>query len=357
MPLTTSAQSSGASVSGAPKAQLNPGLHFAGYSSCLARGCHGGADLDQEGKLAPAVLGNSATIWMNHDRHTRAYAILKSPRSREILLRLADAGVLASSVDPHDPRPEREERCLACHVTPTLAPAARMADSDHMEGVWSEGVSCDACHTTPGYDSWGWVDSHPRGELKECLTNPSRGMRSLDTAAKRVQVCVGCHVGAPADARAGVPLRDMDHTFIAAGHPRLFFDFATYLQLMPPHWQERQRPVIPTTKNDPTGEVAAAAAGVTAELSAELALVADRAQQPEVRSSLSSLDCYACHHDLVSDSWRQQATRKGRLGRAVWLGDELLESTSPWIIPAGAPERTALSAVSESVSRFRSVDI
>jgi len=335
---------------------LNAGQRFAGYASCLARGCHGAPEVSQAGALIPAVLGNAGTVWINHDRHARAYAVLKTERSREILRKLANAGVLTSPVDLEKPRPEREARCLACHSTPALASAAATLNAEQLEASWAEGVSCDACHTTPGGDSWSWVDAHPRGELLAFQKDPGRGMRSLDTAAKRAQVCTGCHVGAPPDPATGIPLRDMDHTFIAAGHPRLFFDYATYLQLMPPHWQERSQTVNPVSKLDPTGAVAAQAAGSAAVLSAELELLADRAQQPDLRSGLSGMDCYACHHDLVSPSWRQRTTQRGKLGQASWQGEEVLASAAPWLRPAAGPARDALVTVSQRVPKFQVPD-
>lgn len=350
----------GVSLAQTPKAvapdHLQAGRHFAGYASCLARGCHGAPEVSRDGMLLPAVLGNAGTVWVNHDRHSGAYAVLKTRRSQEILLKLANAGVLTSKVDLDHPRPEREERCLACHATPTLAPLAASEQADATDVMWAEGVSCDACHTTPGADSWGWADAHPRGELPALLKDGGRGMRSLDTAAKRAAVCTGCHVGAPQDDKAGVPLRDMDHTFIAAGHPRLFFDYPTYLQLMPPHWRERQQPMDPVSKVDPTGEVAAAAAGAAAVLSAELELLTDRAQQPELRSGLSSMDCFACHHELAAPNWRQRTSRSGMLGQAPWQGEAVIASAAPWLMPTDGPANDAVIAISQRVRRFQNPD-
>src|SRR5437870_3137050 len=68
-------------------------------------------------------------------------------------------------------------------------------------------------------------------------------MAHLSDPKVRAETCAGCHVGAPAG--LGAPLRDMNHDLIAAGHPRLNFDYATYLRALPPHWAEKDRDVSP----------------------------------------------------------------------------------------------------------------
>src|SRR5205814_170817 len=80
-------------------------LLLTGTASCSARGCHG--------SLTPAaenpVQFDEYTRWQRHDPHTRAYQVLFSDRSKEIVKRLN-----------LDAAPE-EPRCLACHVNPLVA--------------------------------------------------------------------------------------------------------------------------------------------------------------------------------------------------------------------------------------------
>src|ERR1700730_10079230 len=46
------------------------------------------------------------------------------------------------------------------------------------------------------------------------------------------------------------------------------------------------------------------------------ALTCTTAQEPEKRAlDLANFDCYACHHDLKSPSWRQQRGYVGKPGR------------------------------------------
>jgi hypothetical protein len=134
--------------------------------------------------------------------------------------------------------------------------------------------------------------------------------RDLD---KRVQVCVGCHVGAPP--QAGIPVRDAFHDIMAAGHPRLNFEFGAFLERMPKHWD----PSIDETQG-PDFDVRAWAIGQVATTRAALKLleerarasVSDKAPWPE----FAEYDCYACHHQLQEETgnanWRQRRGYPGR---------------------------------------------
>ena len=64
-------------------------------------------------------------------------------------------------------------------------------------------------------------------------------MTDLNSVATRVMICAGCRVGSPEE--RGIPIRDVTHDLIAAGHPRLNFDYATYVRSLPPHWTEKDR--------------------------------------------------------------------------------------------------------------------
>jgi hypothetical protein len=105
-----------------------------------------------------------------------------------------------------------------------------------------------------------------------------------------------CHVG-PNDA-AGVR-QVVDHDLIAAGHPRLNFDFHSYFQSLPAHWdrtrdEQRQGPGF-HGKSWAAGEK---------EQQKSLELLADL--QPSAPPDFALLDCAACHHALGTGDWRQQ---------------------------------------------------
>ena len=64
-------------------------------------------------------------------------------------------------------------------------------------------------------------------------------MTNLSSPAARARVCVDCHVG---NRSRGM---DMNHDLIAAGHPRLNFEFASYLASYPKHWREAHEKAVP----------------------------------------------------------------------------------------------------------------
>ena len=344
------AQSPQTSQSPASAVSLNPLQRFAGTSSCLARGCHGGADVLADGTFAPVGLRNAATVWEFHDRHRRAYDTLTSAASREIVRRLLKDGALTSASSADDLHPEREQRCLACHTTPSLA-ASEWNSHAGVTALRGEGVSCDACHTLPGGNSQRWIDAHARGELAACYADPSRGLQPLSTSAQRAAVCAGCHVGAPADPEHGIPLRDMNHDLIAAGHPRLMFDYATFVQLLPPHWQERPDDQRHRSAADPTGEVASAVIGQTTVVQVQAALLGDRALRQQPWPEFSELDCYGCHHNLRGVSWRQSTPAVSRKGQPEWTGIAMLGPAARWL-PKEESQAAALTELAQSLARF-----
>jgi hypothetical protein len=136
-------------------------------------------------------------------------------------------------------------------------------------------------------------------------------MRPTKTLAARAGLCVDCHVGT-----AG---RDVNHELIAAGHPRLNFEFAAYLANMPPHWVDDTRGSYPAQ---------AWAIGQAATAKAALALLADRARRAESAQGehaearwpeFSEYDCFACHHDLADEKWRKSRAASGALaGTPAW---------------------------------------
>jgi hypothetical protein len=237
---------------------------------------------------------SSAAVWKAYDPHARAFDVLGNEQSQQIEARLARADDA-----PHDAR--RDVRCLACHATPTLA-------SDPKSPLLADGVSCEACHGSAGK----WVGEHagwPAGPGHSDRYAPA-GMTKLSDPNVRATTCAGCHVGAPAG--DGVPVRDMNHDLIAAGHPRLNFDYGTYLRSLPPHWTEKDRDVSPAKLRPATDEFRHWLVGRAATAAASYRLLADRAQRgpwPE----LAEFDCYACHHGLAGEKRKLLGHRPGAL--------------------------------------------
>jgi hypothetical protein len=170
-------------------------------------------------------------------------------------------------------------------------------------------------------------------------------MNWMGTTRERVAVCAGCHVGAPADPQAGIPVREVTHDLIAAGHPRLQFDTTTYLAALPPHWIERDRERDGTnhtaTTPGPQHELRTWFEGERETVQARLRLLQDQASRTATWPELATFDCYACHHELAPDrsaEWRRnRAVANRKLG--VVLADPVGDPLRRWLASSvGFPE-------------------
>jgi hypothetical protein len=242
--------------------------------------------------------------WSTEDKHSQAYRVLTGERSRKM------ADILGWKV-------ETDDRCLNCHTANVLKDQ-RSNDFDIRDGV-----SCDACHGPASL----WIVRHAD---KKWRTTPiaekeKLGMHDVRDPVQLSRLCVSCHVGSVAENKI------VTHDMYAAGHPPLpSIDIATFCEKMPPHWRYlRQKPAavqreiraaykIPNEEMERT-KLTALSAVVTFQASMDLlgdppddAAKKDRAEHwPE----LANYDCYACHHELKSPSWRQKRGYAGRPGR------------------------------------------
>ncbi|QDU19943.1 multiheme c-type cytochrome [Urbifossiella limnaea] len=290
-----------------------------GQGGCSSVGCHGapGSDVFRTGPT-PTSWASSALVWAAADPHRRAYVVLDGELATKMMI------ALTGEASPGVPKVKAtaEARCLACHTNPTLA----TNNDPHAVSLRAEGVSCEACHGNAS----GWLQSHTG------FTAPTRpagydagGMSKLYELGERALACVGCHVGAPAG--NGLPLRDMNHDMIAAGHPRLNFDFATYQFILPKHWYERDRSK-PESRPDPDFETRAWLIGRVAHAEAACKLTADRAKRADPWPEFAEYSCVACHH-RIGDSGAAYPAPNGRpLGsvpwQPIWPVDRMVPSLS-----------------------------
>jgi hypothetical protein len=254
-----------------------------GTPSCSARACHGGDE-----PLPNRRIGrNEYTAWNYADPHTRTLQVLYNELSANIVRRLGWQ-------DAH-----KEPRCLACH--------AETASEFGSSRLTSAG--CESCHGP----AWSWLGPHTLGPgWREKYPAASKALLDVSDLAATARSCVGCHIGAPPGEGLGV--RDMNHDMIAAGHPRLNFEFAGYLAQLPPHWNPKSLPDM----SDPRFRARAWAVGQVISAEAALKLLEHRAGQagwPE----LAEYSCYACHHDLAGPGgWRQKEGSAGTLPWGSW---------------------------------------
>ena len=268
---------------------------FMGARSCSATACHGStsASSPQQPKDREFVF------WLENDPHAKANERLHGRRSLFMLQRL---GIWKDNriVDGAG-----YKNCLACHnLTSHL-------DEKKQRAASNEGVSCEACHGP----SRNWIDQHythpwtgDRGFVLSESQKSRLGFRITDDLQVRANVCVTCHVGA-AD-------REVNHDMIAAGHPPLKFELARYLDRLPKHWDDRSERMANRGL-----ELELWQRGQTAAARAALELLATRAERAAagqgVWPEFSEYDCFSCHHELTSPSWRQETTGRP-LGRLRW---------------------------------------
>ncbi len=263
-----------------------------GMSGCLAAACHGApAGKALKGDLAD-VWQCSGSVWAAADPHTAAYSLLTDSPRRSVKV-TADA-IMAKYAPGR--KATEDARCVACHTNPALASSEAMAEPKYV-ALREQGVSCEACHGNAG----AWIQPHTAWKDDRTKFYADAGMTPLHDLGERAMNCAGCHVGAPAE--GGLPVRDMNHDMIAAGHPRLNFDFAEYQRRLPKHWQEKNR----TLKGTPTVEVNEAKVwyvGRVAHAEAACKLLADRAARAEAGDKRSpwpefaEFNCASCHHNL-----------------------------------------------------------
>ncbi len=323
---------------------------YVGAGGCAAAACHGDATASE----TPSWK-NSYSRWISQrDPHSFAYAVLKSDVSKRILW-LLDGGQPDPQAEKDKPwssaAPHRDNRCLTCHsITPdahTVLPESLLAD----------GVSCEGCHGPA--DSWikshttiGWLSNGPKRYqsiehaegLERQVARPAAEARMWNTKdpVSRANICVRCHVGGPD--------RDVNHDLIAAGHPRLNFEYHAFMANLPRHWNDnRDRERLQTEPQSMATQPADYEArlwaiGQVATARAALGLLEQRVRRstqdqltgrPEQVASvhawrqgpiapawpeLAEYSCYSCHHDIKGPrtATNDPGRRKRPLGSLPW---------------------------------------
>ena len=269
---------------------------YTGALSCASAACH-----NQSLGGPGGVVGNEYAIWATRDPHTRAFQVLYNERSKVIEQNLR--GKRGQS-----PHPERDRLCLRCHALPNLD-AMTDLDSSRVQNLLRDGVGCEGCHgaaevwRTRHYQA-GWSGLSP-AEKAEIGFNDTKDL------VARGRACADCHIGNGS--------RDVNHDLIAAGHPRLAFEYSAFLAVLPRHWSlaaERQRYPDLEARTWVLGQAISAQAML--ELLADRAKPADKKPWPE----LAEYDCFSCHHDLTKAGWREQREAKSQshatLGYPPW---------------------------------------
>jgi hypothetical protein len=333
-----------------------------GSAGCLAAACHGApAEKALRREYDTFTWQSAGACWTAADPHTAAYFVLTTTdddTKRGVVKVSAEHIMRNLHRDEKTPPTLATEdvRCVACHTNPALAAKDNWDKTDKI-ALRSEGVSCEACHGAAG----GWQGPHYSSAFKNAreASYKKHGMAPLYDMGERAIACAGCHVGAPAvkdGDKELVPVRDMNHDMIAAGHPRLNFDFADFQARLPRHWQEKKRlePGAPPYEPNPAKVWLV---GRAAHAEAACKLLEDRVARAEKRDErtpwpeYAEFNCAACHHTLrapakeTGGDWRQSFNDAGGrpLGVAPWQPIWPLTSASGLAWPSR--EKAELSAV------------
>jgi hypothetical protein len=339
-------------------------LYF-GVKACLT--CHEKQPEDYENLVklshSDAVFTSRLAeynFWSKHDKHKDAAKALTNERSQQIAKIM---GLRADLVN--------EPKCANCHgVYIDPAKEIGLIDKKTFQGAdrFASGVSCVVCHG-PKLE---WVNKHAEIIQNPAWSSRSRaekkrdfGLNDLWDPVERSQLCYTCHIGSMKDDKF------VTHEMYAAGHPPLpGIEIATFSEAMPAHWESltqkaaRARERGAAADNGPAFLKAAygvdadamemeqariaAVAGMVA-LRTSTKLIGDFAQQSvdgkadRMWPELAFYDCYACHHDLKTKSWRLERGYAGKPGRPAFrpwpfalarFGDRLLDPSSAPLDPA-----------------------
>ena len=290
----------------------NPACKVLGVAGCAAMACH-------HGNGPRGSKGSEYSTFVAVDPHARAYQTLMKPESRAMHQKLARAfpALDAFKGAQHNPV------CLDCHGMGGREPERFQAD----------GVGCERCHGPAS----SWVNTHYLDNFRPRLDPCFNDLRTDHVV--RPYVCTKCHVGESH--------QEVNHVLIAAGHPRLRFEYGAYYANYATtyrHWEDLGEKTV-----EPGFEAKSWALGQLVSARAALELLVARATDPtrEVNwPEFAEYDCTACHHDLSSPSQRQaHALRLAGKGKGKRRAGDLHWGT--WYYPlletlarhvGGAPE-------------------
>ncbi|MFZ1742241.1 MAG: multiheme c-type cytochrome [Pontixanthobacter sp.] len=276
----------GGLITSGAQAQSSGGARYEGVATCAGSTCHGRAEGNGE-----VVRQDEIASWQEPSSstgaHSRAYAVLASPRGRQIA---ASLGLGAATSAP---------ACLGCHATfvPQSQQGARFLTAD--------GVGCESCHGP----SSRWLSSH-YGVPGTHASNVALGMTPLEKPQVRAKVCLDCHYGS-ADGNQFVT-----HSMMAAGHPRIAFELDLFSALQQHHDEDGDY----AARKGKTDSVRLWAVGQAEAVARSSDLFAHpRYGTQGVFPEYYFYDCHSCHRQ-ITDSAQRKLTFETNPGRPIPFG-------------------------------------
>lgn len=251
---------------------LTDGIVHEGVNGCYGSTCH-----SRQEATGVIVRQNEILTWQDDTSqtgaHSRAYKILLSKRSENIVTRLGLG-----------PAHEAKE-CLSCHAD-AIPSTLRGPDFQ-----LNDGVACESCHGGAG----DWLTQH-YATGADHAKNVSLGLYPLEDAKTRAGVCLSCHLGTETEGQF------VNHRLMAAGHPRISFELDLFTTLQRHHSEDYD---YQDRKNVQTG-IRIWAIGQAMALKQQLRLFNNaKLNKDGVFPELVFFDCLACHRPISDDEdWR-----------------------------------------------------
>lgn len=257
---------------------------YLGVASCGGTTCHGRSEGD-----GAVVRQDEIMLWQDPSSaagaHSRAYAVLRDPRSRAIAQRL---GIGEATSAP---------MCLGCHATPPGPRGARFQIAD--------GVGCESCHGP----SSNWLSSHYAVGGTHA-NNVSRGLIPLENPRVRAAICLDCHFGSADEGQF------VTHRIMAAGHPRISFELDLFTTLQQHHQEDRDY----RNRKGASDSVQMWAIGQAMALDRSLGLFATSRRGTEgMFPEFYFFDCHSCHRP-ISDAVNYRPSKVANPSRPIPVG-------------------------------------
>jgi len=302
------------------------------FVNCLS--CHQKLNVDPRPR--DLVLLNEFPTWFEKDYHLCAFQVLETPLGKQM------TEIIARARKNPAYNVTTDKACLACHSTYLGDDSVAFKDRTKADYDTAAGVQCEVCHgrsaALDGKGGWIQVHQNPAEDgwrSKSPADKYKLGQIDLRDPAIRAEKCASCHVG---NLREG---KLVTHEMYAAGHPPLpAFELLTFSTEEPMHW--RYPEAVPYYKkldaqvakdlfhfdaND-SAEARLLAVGAVVTFRENIKLLAAACAHDDVQSGqlldFTFFDCYACHHDLVIPSRRQEFGYVGVPGRPVLRGTTTL---------------------------------
>jgi hypothetical protein len=277
-------------------------VHYQGNSRCYR--CHETpSEFDKNTGVTNFLALTEAKDWTAKDKHGSALInVTGTEIGKQMLTRLK---IDASEI-------EHQSQCTSCHSNQHW-----VDKHDDYAGLPANiigresGVTCESCHGPS--TQWDLKHSDQQWRLVDPTVKAQNGMTDLRNPVVRAETCFSCHIGNAAQGKV------VTHEMYAAGHPPLpSVELDAFIDQMPAHWNsinnkrnfthrdrylELNRYVQNRGQLDQIVLNALVAYRASLQLIVSISVEDEKYPWPE----LGVYDCYGCHHELKSPSWRGQS--------------------------------------------------